>query len=136
MTSSALAPIEPVAPSTAIVFMAERDSSSADGEHGQRGEHAVQAIEHAAVAGEQRARILHAGLALDQAFEQIADDRSDDRQQAPAAPARPTGEPADPAASRRLAESSTPVTSAPYTPAKVLFGLICGRAWPCRSGCR
>src|SRR3546814_3107466 len=87
MTSSAEAPIEPVAPSTATLRIvacpdiSEPEPGLAQGEHGQGGDHAVDAVQDAAVARDQVARIFGPDMALEQAFEQVADHREPGREQ-------------------------------------------------------
>src|SRR3546814_10176416 len=73
-------PIEPVAPRTATdcmvgagmvgAGMSETEQFLAEQEHRQRGEHAVEAVEDAAVARDHAARVLGADVALEQALEQ------------------------------------------------------------------
>src|SRR5690606_4643870 len=76
ITSSAEAPIEPVAPNTAtrciragcIYAASEAQPGLAQREHRQRGQYAVDAVQHAAVAGDQGAGVLHRDMALEQAL--------------------------------------------------------------------
>src|SRR3546814_7348940 len=89
ITSSAEVPIEPVAPRTATdcmveagmvgAVMSETEQFLAEQEHRQRGEHAVEAVEDAAVARDHAARVLGADVALEQALEQVADHRKQHR---------------------------------------------------------
>src|SRR3546814_2155208 len=89
ITSSAEVPIEPVAPRTATdcmvgagmvgAGMSETEQFLAEQEHRQRGEHAVEAVEDAAVARDHAARVLGADVALEQALEQVADHRKQHR---------------------------------------------------------
>src|SRR3546814_8032542 len=72
ITSSAEVPIEPVAPRTATdcmveagmvgAGMSETEQFLAEQEHRQRGEHAVEAVEDAAVARDHAARVLGAAV--------------------------------------------------------------------------
>ena len=77
MTSSVESPIEPVAPSSADACASahRRKASAQQRRRRHRREQRVDAIEHAAVSGQQRAAVLHAGLPLQQRFAQIAHDR-------------------------------------------------------------
>src|SRR5690606_1795518 len=89
ITSSADEPIEPVAPRTATdciveagvveAGMSEAEQFLAQQEHRQRGEHAVEAVEDAAVPRDHVARILGPDVALEQALEQVADHREQHR---------------------------------------------------------
>ena len=77
-TSSVLSPTLPVEPRTATPL--HRRSSwmtrpAPNSRQRRRCSQAVDAVEHAAVTGEQRAAVLEAGVALEHAFGQIADDR-------------------------------------------------------------
>ena len=91
-----------------------------------RGEQpAVDAIEHAAVAGNQRRRVLHAGAALEQRLEQIADDA--ERGDASRRPARASATPVAGNTQRPPSDSAAvPKTSPPIAPSSVFFGLIDG----------
>ena len=86
MTSSADAPIEPVAPRMAmlragagaiIANQVVRDQRRRRHRGGQR----IDAVEHAAVAGQNGAAVLDAALTLQLRLEQIADDRQSRQQQ-------------------------------------------------------
>src|SRR5690606_32284774 len=85
MTSSAEAPMDPVAPSTATLRtaapMSEAQHVLAQRERGQGRDHAIDAVEQAAMAGNQVAGILHAPVPLEQALEQVADHREQHRDQ-------------------------------------------------------
>src|SRR3546814_3993539 len=86
ITSSAEVPIEPVAPRTATdcmveagmvgAGMSETEQFLAEQEHRQRGEHAVEAVEDAAVARDHAARVLGADVALEQDLEQSAEEHT------------------------------------------------------------
>src|SRR5690606_38094397 len=78
ITSRAEVPMEPVAPRTATergAFIAtgpsEPEPDLAHREHGQARHNAIDAIQQAAVAGDEVARILHPGVALDHAFKEV-----------------------------------------------------------------
>ena len=92
-----------------------------------RGEQpAVDAIEDAAVAGDQVRRVLHAGAALEQRLEQIADDAEQRR-------ARRRAARASRAATRRRSGRRPPspacrTTRPPIAPSTVFFGLIAAPA--------
>src|SRR5690606_34290372 len=85
ITSSAEAPIDPVAPSTATrrvavslmspAAISEPEPGLGQGEHRQRRDDAVDAVEDAAVAGNEVAGVLGADMALEQALEQVAHHR-------------------------------------------------------------
>ena len=86
ITSSVLTPTEPVAPrmqTRCIAALRRRrhvtaiDQRERDREHRQQ---RVDAIEDAAVAGQQRAAVLGAGAALDERLEQVADDAHRDQE--------------------------------------------------------
>ena len=92
----------------------------------RRGEQpAVDSIEHAAVAGNQCRRVLHAGAAFEQRLEQIADDAErDDRsaenreQQRVAAQRKP--------GVRATIIAAVPKTNPPTAPSIVFLGLMAG----------
>ena len=94
-TASALCPIEPVDPRMAIALHAAArltgSSSSDDVDRPARRTAAVDAIEHAAVAGNQRRAVLHAGAALEHRLEQIADDAERHDRTAPTSARAPSG---------------------------------------------
>ena len=76
--SSVLRPMLPVEPRIATphgALMRSRPNRTAQGVQGRRRRHAVDAIQHAAVARQQRAAVLEPGGALEHALGQIADDR-------------------------------------------------------------
>src|ERR1700741_4201167 len=59
-------------PNAGSAWTSETKHRLAQGEHGQRGKHAVDAIEDAAVAGDEMAGILDPRMALEQAFVEVA----------------------------------------------------------------
>src|SRR5690606_10768325 len=80
MTSSACSPMEPVEPRTRMrrVIGSECSGEEApDVHHGDGHHEGVDAVEHAAMLAEHRARILDVGTALEQRFEQVAHRRDE-----------------------------------------------------------
>ena len=91
-----------------------------DGDH-----EAVGAVQQAAEAGQPGAGVLHAELALDQRFEQVAPD-GPDRHDDGKASTSPSGMVGGSANASSQVPSAAPRTL-PMTPSQVLFGLTIGR---------
>ena len=144
-TSSVLVPTEPVEPRMArrwrcvmVAHVTEADQRQRQREHRQQ---RIDAVEHAAVAGQQAAAVLGAGGALDQRFDQVADhahrrtgsqqrqrsaDRSPALRQQPAIQARAVdGEARVQPRSRPAPARSTPAMPL-HTPSQLLPGLMAG----------
>ena len=118
-TASALWPIEPVDPRMAMRFiepvMIRTEVPDEDVIDGCGEQPAVDSIEHAAMARDQRTRILDAGAALQQRLEQVADDaerRQRWRRRAPANARRTAGQTRS-ARRARTRRSRTPARRSP-----------------------
>ena len=90
-------------------------------------EQRVDAIEDAAVAGNQRRAVLHAGAALQHRLEQVAGDAErDDAAPSSRAGSRPRPASAATTTPAIAARQPTPNTKPPIAPSIVFFGLIAG----------
>ena len=115
----------PVVPSTATRIMPATPSSSRPSRNaGPAARQAVDAVEHAAVARQQRAAVLHARAALEHALGEVADHRDAAR------PTQADGQPRQRRVIRAGAPSQPPramrPASPPSTPSQVLPGLTRG----------
>src|SRR3954467_13774517 len=82
MTSAACVPIDPVEPTRLTVVMSVQLQILSEVVRGRQDEEeAVEAVEHPAVAGEDRAHVLDADVALDERLGQVAEggDAPDDQ---------------------------------------------------------